>query len=123
MNNLGTKTNSKKYVEKEFPELTKHKITTSRMYEKGDKPGYKDTWWFKFMYEDLKEYEFIVFAGALDYTNKNFKIIKVPSSYLISHMKSIDMNSKGWIILYVHFNNLVDLRHEANLSVKDFALN
>lgn len=120
---MNNRTNSKKYIEKQFPDLKNYKVTTSRMYEKGDKPGYQDTWWFNFMFSDLEDSEYIVFAGALDYLNKDFRIIKIPSSYLISHIDKIDMNSKGWINLYIHFDELVDLRHKSNLSLKQFNLN
>ncbi len=48
----------KQFIENKFSDLLNHKITTSRMYEKGDKPGYRDTW-FKFMYGDLAENEFL----------------------------------------------------------------
>jgi len=37
------------------------------MYENKEKQRYRDNWWFKFMHDDLKQGEFIVFAGALDY--------------------------------------------------------
>ncbi len=117
------RTDSKKYLEKNFPELLKHQRTTSRMYEKGDKPGYQDSWWFKFMEDDLDDNEFIVFAGALDYDNKEFKILKVPTEFLKSNKHKIDINGKGWAILYIHFNDFVDLRHPANLSFSEFAVN
>lgn len=117
------RTNSKKYLQKNFPELLNHKQTTSRMYKKGDKPGYQDTWWFKFMEDDLDDREFIIFAGALDNENKEFKILKVPTEFLKSNKHKIDTNSKGWTILYIHFNDYIDLRHPANLSFSKFAVN
>lgn len=110
-------------MEKNFPELLTYKRTTSRMYEKGDKPGYQDSWWFKFMEDDLDNNEFIIFAGALDYDNKEFKILKVPTEFLKSNKHKIDINGRGWAILYIHFNDFVDLRHSANLSFKEFAVN
>lgn len=120
---MQNRTNSKKYLEKNFPELLKYKRTTSRMYEKGDKSGYQDSWWFKFMEEDLDNNEFIIFVGALDYENKNFKVLKVPSEFLKSNKDKIDINSKGWTILYIHFKDLRDLRHPANLSFREFSVN
>jgi hypothetical protein len=115
--------NSKKYLERNFPELLDYKKSTSRMYEKGDKTGFQDTWWFKFTEDDLDDNEFIVLAGALDYNNNEFKIFKVPSSYIKSNINKVYRNNKGWIILYVHFTKLIDLRHESNLSFRGFELN
>jgi hypothetical protein len=115
--------NSQKYIEQNFPELLSYKKSTSRMYEKGDKPGYQDSWWFKFLEDDLDANEFMVFAGAFDYNNKEFKIFKVPSNYIKSNINKVYRNSNGWIILYVHFTELIDLRYESNLPFKGFELN
>lgn len=120
---MQNRTNSKKYLENNFPELLKYKQTTSRMYKKEDKPGYLDNWWFKFMEDDLDDNEFIIFAGALDYENKEFKILKVPTEFLKANKDKIDITSQGWTNLYIHFNDLADLRHPANLSFKEFAVN
>lgn len=120
---MQNKTNSKKYLEKNFPELLNYKRTASRRYEKGDQPGYRNTWWFKFMENDLDNNEFIIFTGALDNENKNFKILKVPAEFLKSNIDKMYKSSDGWTILYIHFNDLVDLRHPANLSFSEFAVN
>src|SRR4051812_7363764 len=96
-------TNSKKFLAENFAELIKYKQTTSRMYEKGDKPGYQDSWWFKFVESDLDENEFIIFVGARDYENKDFKILKVPTQFLKANKGKIDINERGWTNLYIHF--------------------
>lgn len=75
------------------------------------------------MLDDLKSDEFIVFAGALDYVNKNFRVIKVPTSYLLQNVDKIDMTKGEWINLYVHMRDLIDLRNNNNLSFRDFAIN
>lgn len=75
------------------------------------------------MEDDLDDNEFIIFAGALDYDNKAFKILKVPTEFLKFNKHKIDVNGKGWAILYIHFNDFIDLRHPANLSFKEFAIN
>ena len=117
------RTNSKKYLEKNFPVLLKYKQTTSRLYEKKDDARNKDNWWFKFGEDDLDDNEFIIFAGALDYENKEFLVFKVPTEFLKANKDKIDIGSKGWTILYIHFNDFADLRHPANLSFSEFAVN
>jgi hypothetical protein len=44
------------------------------MYEQKEKPSYLDDWWFNFDIGALADTEFIVFAGAKDNSNKDFKI-------------------------------------------------
>jgi hypothetical protein len=93
------------------------------MYENNEKKSYLDNWWFKFMLEDVRSNEFIVLVGALDYLNKNFRIFKVPTSYLLQNIDKIDMTENGWINLYVQMRDLIDLRNNNNLSFRDFAKN
>lgn len=120
---MRVRTNSKPFLKKNFPELLNYKRTASRMYEEKEKPGHKDDWWFKFTADDLENNEYIIFAGALDYINKNFKILKVPSSYIKANADKLYWNDAGWIIIYLHFKDLIDLRNSANLSFKGFELN
>jgi len=120
---MAGKTYSKDFIKKEFPELLNYKIFTSRRYEKNEKPHYRDDWWINFSYDDLDKYEFVVFAGALDSVNKNFKIFKVPSDYVKSNIDNIDMTDKGWINIYLHLTDFVDVRNEKNIPFKQFALN
>ena len=117
------KTHSKEFIKKEFPELLNYKILTSRLYEKKEKPGFRDNWWINFSYDDLQESEYIVFAGALDSANENFKIFKVPSSYIKSNIDNISMTERGWINIYLHFTDFVDVRGKKSLSFKEFVLN
>ncbi|HLM01922.1 MAG TPA: hypothetical protein VK400_12780 [Pyrinomonadaceae bacterium] len=118
------KANSKKYIESKFPELLNYKITTSRMYEKADNPKRnRDDWWFKFDYEDLNNYEYIVFAGALDYVNEDFRLFKVPSSYIKANISNLFMDKNGWIIICLHLKDFVDVRKKAHVSFKEFELN
>ncbi|MBS1793289.1 MAG: hypothetical protein JSS81_05515 [Acidobacteria bacterium] len=114
--------NSKNYLEKNFPELLKYKQSTSRVWEKKEDPRNHDNWWFKFMEDDLEESEFIIFAGALDYINREFKIFKVPADFLKANRDKLDINSKGWTNLYIHIKDFVDLRHPANLSFREFVV-
>lgn len=116
-------TNSKPFLSESFPEFLHYKSSTSRMYENKEKKCNRDNWWFKFMHDDLKQGEFIVFAGALDYVDKNFRVLKVPTSYLLQNIDKIDMTKDGWINLYVHMRDLIDLRNNNNLSFRDFAIN
>ena len=117
------RTKSKPFLSESFPELLHYKRTTSRMWENKEKKSYGDNWWFKFMHDDLKSDEFIVFVGALDYLNKNFRVLKVPTSYLLQNIDKIDMTENGWINLYVHMRDLIDMRNNNNLSFRDFAIN
>jgi hypothetical protein len=93
------------------------------MYEKKEKERYRDNWWFKFMHHDLEKHDYIIFTGALGYENKDFKIFKVPSQYIKDNLNHLDINTKGWIIIYLSINESIDLRHKDNLSFKDFKLN
>ncbi|MGC2236494.1 MAG: hypothetical protein WA584_10055 [Pyrinomonadaceae bacterium] len=117
------KANSKDFIEREFPELPNYKILTSRMYEKSEKPQNRDNWWFNFMHEALDDNEFIVFAGALDYRNKNFKVFKVPASYVKDNIGKLYMDKNGWIIIYLHIKDFVDVRKNSHLSFNQFSLN
>jgi hypothetical protein len=116
-------TNAKAYLEKNFPGLLRYKRTASRKFEKRDDPTYRDDWWFKFSDRFLDEHEFIIFAGALDDENKNFKIFKVPSSYFRDNPRRYDTSGKGMVNVYVHLESFIDVRVEDGLSFGQFALN
>jgi hypothetical protein len=121
-----TRTNPKPFLSNNFPDLLHYKRSTSRMYESKEKKIYHDCWWFNFGLDSLKSNEFIVFAGALDYENKNFRVFKVPTSYLLLNIDKIDMTKNGWINLYIHMEELVDIRKTGdinNLSFRDFTIN
>jgi len=117
------KANSKNFLKKEFPNLLSGKVSTSKMYESKDDKKYLDNLWFTFLYDDLKKYEYLIFAGALDYENKNFKILQVPSDSIINNIDKISMTEKGWINLYLSMNGYVDLRGKSQLSFSEFLLN
>jgi hypothetical protein len=121
--NNSMRTNSKNYIAKHFPQLINFKTTTSKMWEHRDRPDYLDNWWFKFMESDLRENEHIVFAGALDKLNKDFKILKVPSSYLTQNLPRLDMTDGGWVNIYVHMRDLKDVRKPAGVPFVQFAVN
>lgn len=116
------KVNPKPFLKKNFPELLQYKKSSSRMYEKKENKNYRDNWWFNFSDEFLVPNDYVVFVGALDYKNKDFRIFKVPTNYLIENISKID-NRNGWINIYVHFSNLIDLRNRNNLSFKEFVIN
>jgi hypothetical protein len=115
--------NPKRFLSKNFPELLKYKRSASRMYENKEKKSYFDNWWFNFTDDFLESNEFIVFVGALDYANKNFRVFKVPTAYLLQNIEKIDKSKDGWINLYVQMRELIDLRNSNNLSFRDFAIN
>jgi hypothetical protein len=117
------KANSKNFIAVNFPELVDFKTSTSRMYEAGDGPGYKDNWWFKLNYEDSDEHDFMVFAGALDYENKDFALFKIPMSWISDNINHLDLGSGGWIFIYLTMKEHIDLRHNDNLSFASFRMN
>lgn len=118
-----TRTNPKPFLSNNFPDLLHYKRSTSRMYESKEKKIYFDNWWFNFGLDSLKSNEFIVFVGALDYENKNFRVLKVPTSYLLQNLDKIDMTEDGWINLYIRIKDLIDIRNTNNLSLCDFKIN
>lgn len=117
------KVNPKQFLKDNFPELIKYKRSASRMWESKEKKNYLDNWWFNFNCDYLKLNEFIVFIGALDYINKDFRVFKVPTEYLLKNINKIDKSKDGMINLYVHMKDLIDLRNKHNVSFRDFAIN
>jgi hypothetical protein len=115
--------NPKQFLSKNFPELLKYKRSASRMWENKEKKTYHDNWWFNFTDDVLTSNESIVFVGALDYANKNFRVFKVPTAYLLQNIDKIDKSKDGWVNLYVHMEDLIDLRNSNNLSFREFAIN
>jgi hypothetical protein len=93
------------------------------MWESSEESIYRDNWWFGIMTSDLDQHEYIVFAGALDRANRNFKLLKVPTSYLRQNLSKVDTTDDGWINLYIHMRDLVDIRNPAGLSFQQFAVN
>ncbi len=60
-----------------FPELLQYPRRTSRMYERtSEHPNYSNNWWFNLTTVNLDRTEFVILAGALDYTNEKFNIFK-----------------------------------------------
>lgn len=116
------KTNATPFISKNFPELLEYKKIQSKIYRKKQDKLYKDNWWFSFNPDNLTSYNFIVFAGALDDTNKNFRILKVPTSYLLQNIDKLD-NFGEKKTMYIHIKDLIDLRNENHLPFSDFAIN
>lgn len=117
------KVNPKPFLKMNFPELLQYKRSSSRMYEKKENKNYLDNWWFNFSDEFLVPNNYVIFVGALDYKNKDFRVFKVPTNYLIENISKIDITS-GWVHLYVHFSDLIDLRNKKNnLPFKEFVIN
>ena len=118
------KANSRKFIRENFPDLINYKIRTSRRYESTEKPWYRNNWSFNFMETDLASTDYIVLAGALDHSNRNFKVFKVPSTAFSSNLDKISIDQKGWINLYTVLNTFVDSRHPSgNFSLAGFDIN
>jgi hypothetical protein len=101
---------AKLFLTESVSEFLHYKSSASRMYENKEKQRYRVNWWFKFIYEVLNPAEFIVIAGALDYVNRNFRMLKVPPLYLLQNIDKIDMTKDGWINLHVNMRDLIILR-------------
>lgn len=75
------------------------------------------------MLEDVEASDFVIFIGALDGLDRDFRVFKVPSSFLLANLGHIDMNADGWINLHINTESFVDLRHPSGLSFAAFAVN
>lgn len=119
--------NPKSYISKHYPELLSDssiKIVSSRRWEKSDNINYRNNWWFKFSDEALENYKFIVFAGAEDYKNDSFKLLKIPTSFIQKNLSSFDINADGLMInLYILFDTYIDSRNVSNISFQEFVIN
>jgi hypothetical protein len=117
------RTNARPFIERQFPELLRHPITSSKMYEHSINPVNNDCWWFKFNTSILDENDFIVLAGAKDYMNEDFKIFKVPSAYFKTNRDRIYVSEKDWLIVYIHLVSHHDVRSSFGLRFGQFAIN
>ena len=119
--------NPKKYLLNNYPDLYNDraiKIISSRMWEKTKNTSYLGNWWYKFSQSDLNKYDYLVFAGALDYKNEKFRLIKVPTSFLRNHLNDFDVNANGHMVnLYILFDTFIDARSKAKVDFKEFVLN
>lgn len=112
--------NSRAFINEHFPEFRNCLVTTSRMYEMAEKRTQNDNWWFKLSTNDLDKWDCIVFAGATDYVNGNFKVYRVPMAYIRKNLKHLSVTKGGWINIYLSFKDSKDLRHPDNLSFSEF---
>lgn len=67
------------------------------MWERKDADRWLNYWWFKFDESDLHKYQYIMFCGALEYQNKEFKIIKIPSKYFTDNISGVDISAGSCI--------------------------
>ncbi|WP_345988728.1 phospholipase D family protein [Sulfurimonas sp. HSL1-2] len=115
------RSNAKPFLQSNYPELLRHKLCSSRKWEEEGDLG---NWWFKFSEDDLKSYEYIVLAGALDDSNHAFKLFKIPTQYIIDHLDKLDCNAEGRMInIYLSIEDHIDLRNDYHLSFKEFCIN
>lgn len=92
------------------------------MWERKDNDKFLDNWWFKFDVSDLHNHKNIVFCGALDYKNKEFRVFKIPSQYLIDNLNNMDISAGSWVNIYLSFDKFIDLRGKNNLHFKQFLI-
>jgi hypothetical protein len=92
------------------------------MWERKFDRRYLDDWWFKLSVDDLSESEFIIFVGAKDYSDMDFKVFKVPSSYLAENLGGLSVTDKGWINIHVHIRTFKDIRGQAQLCFEEFVV-
>jgi hypothetical protein len=112
--------NSRQFLIENSIDANNCKITTSRMWERKDDARFLNNWWFKFDESDLKTYKYILFCGALDYSNKKFRVLRVPTSYFIDNLYKVDIAAGSWINIYLSFDELIDLRSKYHLPFKQF---
>jgi hypothetical protein len=93
------------------------------MWERKDDAKNNDNWWFKVNESDLHRYQYLMFCGALDYSNSDFRLLKVPTAYVLANLSEVDMVKDEWINLYISFEGFVDLRSKKNLSFSNFVVN
>ena len=92
------------------------------MWERKDDPRNLDNWWFKFDESDLHQYQYILFCGALDYMNKEFRVLRVPTKYILDNLPKVDISAGSWINIYLSFDELIDLRSSHHLSFRQFVI-
>lgn len=114
---------SRNFMREHFPELKQYPTRTSRRYESTEKSYYWDNWWVSFNRADLDTNEFLILAGSLDNTNTEFKVFKIPTSYVLANLDKLDVGSRGMINLYIDFKSFEDLRNDARLPFGQFAVN
>jgi hypothetical protein len=121
--------NPRYFLMTKFPALWEErnqtiKIMSSRLYESKDNATYLDNWWFAPSIDDIGRYEFVLFAGAKDYQNRDFQLIKVPTAFLQKNLSNIDNSANGEMInLYIKCSNFTDARHHRHISFKEFCIN
>jgi len=113
---------SRRFLKEKTIDTNNCKITTSRMWERKDDNQNLDNWWFKFDVSDLKKFKYIMFCGALDYQNNDFRVLKIPSTYIVENFSKLDVSAGSWINIYLSFDKLVDLRCKSRLSFKQFLI-
>jgi hypothetical protein len=106
-----------------FPQLSEYRFFTSRMFEAKDKATYYDDWWLRIPLEVFEENDFVVIAGAMDYSNSNFRLFKVPSSYIVKNLDKLDVNNKGVVSMYIHIKSYDEIRKGAGVSFKPYVVN
>jgi hypothetical protein len=114
---------ARQFVADKFPQLSEYRFFTSRMFEAKDKASYYDDWWLRFPATVLDETDFVVFAGAMDYSYSKFRLFKVPSSYLAKNLDKLDINSKGVVSMYIHIKSYDEIRKGAGVSFKPYVVN
>jgi len=117
-----TRANSREFMRQNFPELTQYRVRTSRRYESSERPNYLDDWWVNFRIDELKGTEYLVTALAMDHTNMDFKVLKIPVEYLLANVDKMNVKD-GLVNLYLTFDEVIDIRHPAHLPFGQFALN
>lgn len=115
--------NSREFMRRNFTELSNYPTRTSRRWEHKENPYYHDNWWVSFNLADFENHDYIVIVGALDYTNTDFKVFKIPTSYILENRDKISVSGAGMVNFYLDFTNYVDLRTPARLPFGQFALN
>jgi hypothetical protein len=113
---------SRQFIKQHHTDLHGYKCLTSRAYMRDEKRRYMDDWWFAFFDHELDEHEYFVFAGAKDGLNRDFQVFKVPTAFLKENLHKLDRTAKGWVNIYLHVQRFEDVRNDARLSFRQFAV-
>lgn len=104
------KTNSSRFLKNKNIDPSGCLIRNSKLW---DNIAPED-WWFRFPQKKLKEFQFLLLCGALDKENRNFRVFRVPVSYLKENIHKVDLRNEGDIHLAITKEGNFDVRAKAH---------
>ena len=107
--------NCKYYLQNNYPELINFKRGTSRFYEYIKKTTIGG-WWFTINTKYIKYEDYFILAGALDKTENDFRLYKIPTDYLQNHISTF-YEDKSRIHLFVSKQSSLNTRRKSGLPL------